>query len=168
VWQYSVFDSLGDTFLGFAVAKQFTEISSQAVTPLNQTLHLLYFIIIIRKSQWKLQQKINLQKNKKAVLTFCDKIRLTKSSFFDIIKEKRKAKTMKELKIKLTNVQDIRNFVNEVILVDYDVDLVQGRYVIDAKSIMGIFSLDLLSPIDLVAHTENADKLFAQIAKFAV
>ena len=75
---------------------------------------------------------------------------------------------MKELKIKLTNVQDIRNFVNEVILVDYDVDLVQGRYVIDAKSIMGIFSLDLLSPIDLVAHTENADKLFAQIAKFAV
>ena len=75
---------------------------------------------------------------------------------------------MKELKIKLTNVQDIRNFVNEVILVDYDVDLIQGRYVIDAKSIMGIFSLDLLSPIDLVAHTENADKLFANIAKFAV
>lgn len=75
---------------------------------------------------------------------------------------------MKELKIKLTNVQDIRNFVNEVILVDYDVDLIQGRYVIDAKSIMGIFSLDLLSPINLVAHTENADKLFANIAKFAV
>ena len=75
---------------------------------------------------------------------------------------------MKELKIKLTNVQDIRTFVNEVILVDYDVDLIQGRYVIDAKSIMGIFSLDLLSPINLVAHTENADKLFANIAKFAV
>ena len=75
---------------------------------------------------------------------------------------------MKELKIKLTNVQDLRNFVNEVILVEYDVDLVQGRYVIDAKSIMGIFSLDLLSPINLVAHTENADKLFANIAKFVV
>ena len=75
---------------------------------------------------------------------------------------------MKELKIKLTNVQDIRAFVNEVILVEYDVDLIQGRYVIDAKSIMGIFSLDLLSPINLVAHTENADKLFANIAKFAV
>ena len=75
---------------------------------------------------------------------------------------------MKEINIKLTNVQDIRAFVNEVILVDYEVDLVQGRYVIDAKSIMGIFSLDLLSPIKLIARTENADKLFANIARFAV
>ncbi len=75
---------------------------------------------------------------------------------------------MKELTIKLTNVQDIRDFVNQVILVDYDVDLIQGRYVIDAKSIMGIFSLDLLSPIKLIAHTDNADKLFANIEKFAV
>ena len=54
---------------------------------------------------------------------------------------------MKETQIKLTNIQDIREFVNQVILLDYDVDLVQGRYIIDAKSIMGIFSLDLLSPI---------------------
>lgn len=75
---------------------------------------------------------------------------------------------MKEIKIKLSNVADIREFVNVVILADYDVDLVQGRYVIDAKSIMGIFSLDLLSPIDLVAHTENADALFEKIAKFTV
>lgn len=74
---------------------------------------------------------------------------------------------MKEMKISLTNVQDIRNFVNEVILVDYEVDLVQGRYTIDAKSIMGIFSLDLLSPITLVAHTENADEFFAKIVRFA-
>lgn len=75
---------------------------------------------------------------------------------------------MKETKIKLSNVQDIREFVNVVILADYDVDLVQGRYVIDAKSIMGIFSLDLLSPIDLVAHTDNADAFFEKIAKFTV
>ena len=73
---------------------------------------------------------------------------------------------MKELKIKLTNVQDIRDFVNEVILVDYEVDLVQGRYTIDAKSIMGIFSLDLLSPITLVAHSDKSDAFFAKIAKF--
>lgn len=73
---------------------------------------------------------------------------------------------MKELKIKLTNVQDIRDFVNQVILVDYEVDLVQGRYTIDAKSIMGIFSLDLLSPITLVAHSDKADAFFAKIAKF--
>ncbi len=75
---------------------------------------------------------------------------------------------MKEIKIKLSNVQDIREFVNVIILADYDVDLVQGRYVIDAKSIMGIFSLDLLSPIKLVAHTENADAIFAKLTKFIV
>lgn len=75
---------------------------------------------------------------------------------------------MKETKIKLTNVQDIREFVNYVILCDYDVDLIQGRYVIDAKSIMGIFSLDLLSPITLVAHSENANALMERVAKFVV
>ena len=75
---------------------------------------------------------------------------------------------MKEVKIKLTNVQDIREFVNQVILADYDVDLIQGRYVIDAKSIMGIFSLDLLSPISMVAHTDNADALLSGIEKFIV
>ena len=75
---------------------------------------------------------------------------------------------MKETSIMLSNVQDIRNFVNEVILVDYDVDLVQGRYTIDAKSIMGIFSLNLRSPITLVAHTDNADEFFARIDQFVV
>lgn len=74
---------------------------------------------------------------------------------------------MKETSIMLSNVQDIRNFVNEVILVDYDVDLVQGRYTIDAKSIMGIFSLNLRSPITLVAHTDNSDEFFARIEKFS-
>ena len=78
------------------------------------------------------------------------------------------SKKMKELKIKLTNVKDIRDFVNQVILVDYEVDLVQGRYTIDAKSIMGIFSLDLLSPITLIAHSDNTDAFFADIARFAV
>ena len=75
---------------------------------------------------------------------------------------------MKEIKIKLTNVKDIRDFVNEVILTDYEVDLVQGRYTIDAKSIMGIFSLDLLAPITLKAHTDYADDFFEKIAKFVV
>ena len=75
---------------------------------------------------------------------------------------------MKEIKIKLGSVQDIREFVNMVILADYDVDLVQGRYTIDAKSIMGIFSLDLLSPIALQAHTEYAEDLISKIEKFIV
>ena len=75
---------------------------------------------------------------------------------------------MKEIYIKLTSVQDIRDFVNIVILSDYDVDLVQGRYVIDAKSIMGIFSLDLLSPIKVVPHSENPEALIDALSKFVV
>ena len=75
---------------------------------------------------------------------------------------------MKETQIKLTNIQDIREFVNKVILLDYEVDLVQGRYVIDAKSIMGIFSLDLLSPITVQAHSDGACAFFEEIGKFIV
>ena len=73
---------------------------------------------------------------------------------------------MKEMQIKLTTVKDVRDFVNCVILVDYEVDLVQGRYIIDAKSIMGIFSLDLLSPITLIAHSDNCAEFFANIERF--
>lgn len=73
---------------------------------------------------------------------------------------------MKEMQIKLFTIQQIREFVNEVILVDYDVDLVQGRYIIDAKSIMGIFSLDLLAPITVVAHSDASASFFEKISKF--
>ena len=73
---------------------------------------------------------------------------------------------MKETKIILSNIQDVRDFVNIVVLIDYEVDLAQGRYLIDAKSIMGIFSLDLLSPITVIAHTEYADDFFAKLKKF--
>ena len=72
---------------------------------------------------------------------------------------------MKEIKIKLSNVQDIREFVNVVILADYDVDLEQGRYVIDAKSIMGIFSLDLSKPIDLNIHAEDGIDAILDVLK---
>lgn len=75
---------------------------------------------------------------------------------------------MKEKQIKLTNIQDVREFVNIVVLTDFEVDLTQGRYLIDAKSIMGIFSLDLLSPITVVAHTDSADEFFDKIKKFEV
>lgn len=51
---------------------------------------------------------------------------------------------------------------------DYDVDLVSGRYSIDAKSIMGIFSLDLSRPVELQAHVDNCDDLIAKIDRFIV
>ncbi len=74
---------------------------------------------------------------------------------------------MKKTEIILSSVQDVRDFVNLVVLIDYEVDLAQGRYLIDAKSIMGIFSLDLLSPITVIAHTDYADDFFSKIEKFA-
>ena len=75
---------------------------------------------------------------------------------------------MKETKIMLKTIQDVRDFVNSVVDITYEVDLIQGRYVVDAKSIMGIFSLDLLSPITVVAHTEKAGEFFARIEKYEV
>ena len=75
---------------------------------------------------------------------------------------------MKKTLITLKNISDIRKFVNEVTMLDYEVDLEQGRYIVDAKSIMGIFALDTLSPITLVAHTENADAFFENISEFEV
>ena len=73
---------------------------------------------------------------------------------------------MKEMQIKLFTIQQVREFVSQVILCDFEVDLIQGRYIIDAKSIMGIFSLDLLSPITVRVHADNAEEFFASIDEF--
>lgn len=75
---------------------------------------------------------------------------------------------MQETLIALRDMQSIREFVKEVITLDYDVDLVQGKYVVDAKSIMGIFALDITSPIKLVAHTNDATPFFDAIDRFLV
>jgi len=75
---------------------------------------------------------------------------------------------MKKTKIMLGAIADVKEFVNIVSRCDFDVDLASGRYAVDAKSIMGIFSLDLSNPIELTAHTENADNFFAAIEKFTV
>ena len=58
-------------------------------------------------------------------------------------------------KISLATINDVKDFVNMVMKYDFEVDLVSGRYAVDAKSIMGIFSLDLSKPIDLAIHTED-------------
>ncbi|MCR4907866.1 MAG: HPr family phosphocarrier protein [Lachnospiraceae bacterium] len=62
---------------------------------------------------------------------------------------------MKTVKISLNSIDKVKNFVNDITKFDYDFDLVSGRYVIDAKSIMGIFSLDLSKPIDLNIHADD-------------
>ena len=62
---------------------------------------------------------------------------------------------MKTVKISLNSIDKVKSFVNDITKFDNDFDLVSGRYVIDAKSIMGIFSLDLSKPIDLSIHAED-------------
>ena len=75
---------------------------------------------------------------------------------------------MTTTKIQLVGFADVQTFVNIISKFAYDIDLVSGRYIVDAKSIMGIYSLDLTSPIELRAHTEDAEELFAQIEKYIV
>ena len=62
---------------------------------------------------------------------------------------------MKTVRICLNSIDKVKSFVNDLTKFDSDFDLVSGRYVIDAKSIMGIFSLDLSKPIDLNIHAEE-------------
>ncbi|MBD5087805.1 MAG: HPr family phosphocarrier protein [Clostridiales bacterium] len=62
---------------------------------------------------------------------------------------------MKTVKISLNSIDKVKSFVNDITKFDSDFDLVSGRYVIDAKSIMGIFSLDLSNTIDLNIHSET-------------
>lgn len=75
---------------------------------------------------------------------------------------------MKTVKISLNSIDKVKAFVNEISKFDCDFDLVSGRYVIDAKSIMGIFSLDLSKPIDLNVHADGAvlDTVMAIVGKY--
>ena len=75
---------------------------------------------------------------------------------------------MKTVKISLNSIDKVKAFVNEISKFDCDFDLVSGRYVIDAKSTMGIFSLDLSKPIDLNIHDDGAalDTVMAIVGKY--
>ena len=76
---------------------------------------------------------------------------------------------MKTVKISLNSIDKVKAFVNDITKCDYEFDLVSGRYVIDAKSIMGIFSLDLSKPIDLNIHAEdNIDAVMDVINAYVV
>lgn len=75
---------------------------------------------------------------------------------------------MKEFKVKITTIDDVKKFVSTIMLFDYEVDLVSGRYAIDAKSIMGIFSIDLSKELKLVAHTDDTAELEESIADYIV
>ena len=76
---------------------------------------------------------------------------------------------MKTVQISLNSIDKVKSFVNEISKFDNDFDLVSGRYVIDAKSIMGIFSLDLSKPINLNIHAdENMNTILEAIKPYVI
>ena len=77
---------------------------------------------------------------------------------------------MKTVSISLNSIDKVKAFVNDISKYDFDFDLVSGRYVIDAKSIMGIFSLDLSKPINLNVHAEgnNLDEVLKVLAPYII
>ena len=77
---------------------------------------------------------------------------------------------MKTVQISLNSIDKVKSFVNDITKFDCDFDLISGRYVIDAKSIMGIFSLDLSKPINLNVHAEgnNLDEVLKVLAPYII
>jgi len=75
---------------------------------------------------------------------------------------------MENIQILLNSINDVKAFVNIVSKYDFEVDLISERYIVDAKSIMGIFSLDLSKPITVQVHSKDSAEFFEKIKQFEV
>ena len=75
---------------------------------------------------------------------------------------------MKAVNIKLSLTENVKTFVNIVSRYPYDVDLRAGRHVVDAKSILGIFSLDLSKPVTVEVYSDNCDDMMEEIKPFNI
>lgn len=77
---------------------------------------------------------------------------------------------MKTVQISLNTIEKVKSFVNDISKFNFDFDLVSGRYTIDAKSIMGIFSLDLtkIITLNILADDEDCDKAIALLQSYIV
>ena len=76
---------------------------------------------------------------------------------------------MKKINVSINSVDKVKEFVNTLNTFDGDFDLITDRYVVDAKSIMGIFSLDISKDLELAIHDNApADKVVAALEKFTV
>ncbi|NLG58405.1 MAG: HPr family phosphocarrier protein [Clostridiales bacterium] len=75
---------------------------------------------------------------------------------------------MKSIPIKLSFAEEVKTFVNVANRYSYDMDLRAGRHVVDAKSILGIFSLDLSKPITLEVYADECDDLLEDLKAFVV
>ena len=73
---------------------------------------------------------------------------------------------MQAVTISLTQVDQVKRFVNLVAQAPYDVDMVSGRYTVNAKSMLGIYSLDLSKPIQVLMYSEDCEELKKELAEF--
>lgn len=74
---------------------------------------------------------------------------------------------MKSISLLLNTTESVKSFVNIMSQYDFDMDLRCGRYVVDAKSILGIFSLDLNRPVVLEIHSDgDCEDLIKKISKY--
>ena len=64
-----------------------------------------------------------------------------------------------KITVTLNDFSKIKKFSSDVVKFESDIDLVKGRYIIDAKSTIGIFTLDLSSPVDVIIHSDNEDEI---------
>ena len=68
--------------------------------------------------------------------------------------------------VRLNSIEQVKAFVNIAMSKDFDVDLTQGKYIVNGKSIMGVFSLDLTLPITMIAHCSENDTIGAEVEPF--
>ena len=78
----------------------------------------------------------------------------------------RSGTVMEAVIISLTQVNQVQKFVNVVSKVPYDVDMVSGRYTINAKSLLGIYSLDLNRPLQVVMYSDDCEALKKELEEF--
>ena len=106
---------------------------------------------------------------------FCEKtsgffpfLSLTWRFSLDIMRKNEQTweKTMKEFNIRLSTIEDVRSFVDVVSRCEYDVDLSSGRYIVDGKSIIGIFSLDLMGPLRMTVHGDEIGEMEEKLSRF--
>ena len=74
---------------------------------------------------------------------------------------------MEAVTISLTQVDQVKRFVNLVAQAPYDVDMVSGRYTVNAKSMLGIYSLDLSKPIQVVIYSDDCEELKSALKAFS-
>lgn len=75
---------------------------------------------------------------------------------------------MTTAKIRINTIEDVKSFVSVVCGVDYDVDILSGRYAVDAKSLLGIFSLDLSKDLELRIHSDDCGDFLDDIKEYII